>query len=61
MFEKFHSRSTATEIMDDLEMEGQVLEEALINLERVNTWLGGNLVLASGFKKILNSFNKGIM
>ncbi|MEM1321437.1 MAG: methyltransferase domain-containing protein [Bacteroidota bacterium] len=55
MFEKFQSRSTATEIMDDLTLEGQILDEALINLERVNTWLGGNLVLVSGFREILNS------
>ncbi len=55
MFEKFQYRSNAIEMMDDLQMEGEVLEEALVNLERINSWLGGNMVLASGFQQVLES------
>ena len=39
--------------MDDLELEGEEMEDALVNLERVNFWLQGNAILVKGFKKLL--------
>ena len=41
--------------MDDLELEGEEMEDALVNLERVNFWLQGNSILVKGFKKLFSS------
>ena len=39
--------------MDDLELEGEVLEKTLDQLEIINKWLGGFGVIQSGFKYLL--------
>ena len=53
MFAKFKVRSTEEEIMDDLDLDGEEMEDALVNLERVNNWLQGNAILVKGFKELL--------
>ena len=52
---KTKDRSTRREIMDDFELQGEALRETLDDLDKVNTWLGGNKVTLEGVKKILNS------
>lgn len=52
-FSQFKIRSNEEEIMDDLDMSGKVLEEALDALNQINWWLGGNEVLKVGIKKII--------
>jgi len=49
-------RSQAIEIMDDLEMEGDLLIDTLDKLGSINYWLGGNQVALSGLKKLLKSY-----
>jgi 2-polyprenyl-3-methyl-5-hydroxy-6-metoxy-1,4-benzoquinol methylase len=41
------------EWMDDLEMEGPVLSRTLDQLALINRWLGGNQVMISGVKRLL--------
>lgn len=53
MFKKFKYRSTEEEIMDDFDLRGEELERTLNVIENINRWLGGDLVLLSGIKKIL--------
>ena len=45
---QFQERSTEEEIMDDFELEGDILDDALKDIEWVNTWLGGNQVSVEG-------------
>lgn len=49
----FSNRSTAIEIMDDLNCSGPVVDQTLIEIEFINKWLGGNAVTLSGFQEIL--------
>ena len=44
MFLDTSKRSDRTEIMDDLEMEGDLLSRSLAKLDWINKWLGGNSV-----------------
>lgn len=46
-------RSTAIEVMDDLECSGQVVDQSLRELEIINRLLGGNSVTVSGIKFLL--------
>ena len=46
-------RSTEEEIMDDLEMSGELLIETLDQIATINKWLGGNAVTLSGLKTLL--------
>lgn len=46
-------RSTQTEIMDNLEMQGEELKQTLLDLDKVNRWLGGNEITIKGVEKIL--------
>lgn len=55
MFAKFRERSHEEELLDDFKLGGKEIEDALVNIERVNTWLGGNAVLLDGFKQLLNT------
>lgn len=41
--------------MDDLEMQGEELEKTLLDLDKVNKWLGGNEITLEGVEKLLKS------
>ncbi len=58
MFIDTTSRSTAVEIMDDLEMEGELLRRTLDTLDTINKWLGGNQVTLNGLKELLEDVPK---
>ena len=58
MFSQFDSRSQEEEIMDDLEMKGDLLEKTLDQLTWINIWLGGNRITWMGLKKIRSYFEK---
>lgn len=46
-------RSTETEIMDDLEISGPVIDQTLKELDIINRRLGGNQISTSVFRKLL--------
>jgi 2-polyprenyl-3-methyl-5-hydroxy-6-metoxy-1,4-benzoquinol methylase len=46
-------RSYEEELIDDLNLSNDDLKQNLIELERINRWLGGNKVTISGLKKLL--------
>jgi len=48
-------RSKDIEIMDDLNMSGQLLINSLDHLARINRWLGGNKITIDGIKTILEN------
>ncbi|MET0570682.1 MAG: methyltransferase domain-containing protein [Pedobacter agri] len=48
-------RSDAPELMDDFEMEGEVLRDALDKIASINKLLGGNKVTLEGVKTLLKS------
>lgn len=50
-------RSQQKEIMDDLEMQGEELEITLLDLDKVNRWLGGNKITVEGVEKLLKEKN----
>ncbi len=45
-------RSEEEEIMDDFEMTGEVLQNTLHQLDRINKWLGGNRITLSGLDEL---------
>ena len=49
----FSRRSGDTEIMDDLEYAGEMMDRTLGELEVINRWLGGNRVTINGISKLL--------
>lgn len=49
----FSKRSSATEIMDDLQGSGEDLHQALRELETINDLLGGNEVTLNGMSQLL--------
>lgn len=49
----FKHRSTEKEIMDDLEVGGEVLDQTLHELRVINRLLGGNYVSTSGLEKLM--------
>jgi SAM-dependent methyltransferase len=49
----FSRRSPETEIMDDLEYAGEMMDRTLGELEIINRWLGGNRVTINGISKLL--------
>lgn len=51
-------RSEETEIMDDLEMGGPLVTDALDHLAAINKWLGGNQVTISGLNQLLKNHPK---
>lgn len=53
MGSRFTSRSTDIEIMDDLNCEGEVVDQTLRELETINRLLGGNKVTLGGIQKLL--------
>ena len=48
----FSQRSTATEIMDNLEFHDEVVFQTLHELDFINQWLGGNAVTLNAVDKI---------
>lgn len=46
-------RSTEAEIMDNFQMEGEILRDALDKIASINQLLGGNKVTLQGLKKLL--------
>ncbi|MEL6253238.1 MAG: methyltransferase domain-containing protein [Bacteroidota bacterium] len=58
IFSQFAIRSREEEIMDDLEMEGNLLEKTLDQLAWINVWLGGNAVTWSGLKKVISALSQ---
>lgn len=53
MFLDTSKRSDRTEIMDDLEMEGDLLSRSLAKLDWINRWLGGNNVTLNGLDQLI--------
>jgi len=53
MFLDTSKRSDRTEIMDDLEMEGDLLSRSLAKLDWINKWLGGNNVTLSALDQLI--------
>lgn len=51
----FSKRSNEIEVMDDLTCSGAVVNQTLVELEVINTWLGGNAVTMSGLQTLLSS------
>ncbi len=51
-------RTTAAESMDDFDMEGEVLRDALDKIASINKLLGGNALTLSGVKKLLQNVSK---
>lgn len=49
------SRTNDNEIMDDFDMQGDVLQEALDKIAKINQLLGGNKLTLNGVKKMLKS------
>ena len=47
-------RSAEVEIMDDLNCNGEVVDQTLRELEFINRWLGGNAVTLEGAKLLIN-------
>lgn len=47
------SRSQGEEIMDNFEWHGRELKKTLEDLNRINTWLGGDRLTINGIKKLL--------
>ncbi|TKC09142.1 methyltransferase domain-containing protein [Pedobacter frigoris] len=52
-------RSDAPEIMDDFEMEGEILRDALDKIASINRLLGGNKVTLQGVKWLLKDHSPG--
>ncbi|MEO9477189.1 MAG: methyltransferase domain-containing protein [Cyclobacteriaceae bacterium] len=52
----FEQRSSELEIMDDLEMGGDVIGQTLLELDIINRRLGGNNISLSAFKKLINKY-----
>ena len=51
-------RSSATEMMDDFTLEGDIFRDTLDKLETINRLLGGNSVTIKGLKKLLKTQSK---
>jgi 2-polyprenyl-3-methyl-5-hydroxy-6-metoxy-1,4-benzoquinol methylase len=54
----FSRRSGDTEIMDDLEYAGEMMDRTLGELEVINRWLGGNRVTIDGISKLLEGTDR---
>ena len=51
----FSKRSSDVEIMDDFALQGPELDKTLKDLDKVNTWLGGNKITLEGIEKLIQS------
>lgn len=54
---RFAFRSTAVEIMDDLDCSGEVVNQTLRELEFINRTLGGNAITINGVSSLLKDKN----
>lgn len=48
-------RYRGEEIMDDFELQGKELQKTLEDLNRINSWLGGNMITIEALKKLLKN------
>lgn len=48
-------RSEQVEIMDDFDLNGKDLDKTLQDLDRINSWLGGNRITIKGVQKLLGN------
>lgn len=51
-------RTDATELMDDFELEGEMLQDALDKIATINQLLGGNKLTLEGVKAVLQNVDK---
>lgn len=51
-------RSQEEEIMDDLDMSGEILIDSLDKIAIINQWLGGNALTLKGIFELLKDWNK---
>ena len=54
----FSTRTDAIEIMDDFDLKGDELEDALIKIAKINQLLGGNRLTLQGLRLLLNKADK---
>jgi len=47
-------RSTTIEIMDDLSIDGPIIDQTLKELDTINRWLGGNAISLAAIKKMVS-------
>lgn len=59
MFVNTKYRSEEPEIMDDFEMEGEVLRDALDKITKINQLLGGNRLTLQGVQNLISKIPKG--
>ena len=52
------NRTDKEELMDDFSIGGDLLRDTLDKLEKINRWLGGNLVTVNALKKALKNHPK---
>ena len=57
MFINTSQRTNAIEIMDDFAMEGEILQEALDKIAKINQFLGGNKLTLQGVKRLFSKKN----
>jgi hypothetical protein len=48
-------RTSAVEIMDDFDLQGEELDKTLRDLDNINKWLGGNKITLEGVKNIVEN------
>jgi 2-polyprenyl-3-methyl-5-hydroxy-6-metoxy-1,4-benzoquinol methylase len=58
MMASFQQRATGIEIMDDLECQGEVVNQTLRELDFINHWLGGNQVTLNALEKLWKNLSK---
>lgn len=58
IFSKFKNRTSLPEIMDDFDLEGEMLSDALVDLAWVNRWLGGNQVSIQGIQSWIEDYGQ---
>lgn len=58
MFLNTKHRTEKSEIMDDFNLEGEVLREALDKIAKINQLLGGNQLTLQGVKKMISKVSK---
>jgi 2-polyprenyl-3-methyl-5-hydroxy-6-metoxy-1,4-benzoquinol methylase len=54
----FEKRSYQPEIMDDFDLQGEELKQTLSDLDKINTWLGGNKITLNGISYLLKNRKK---
>lgn len=54
-------RTDASEIMDDFELEGEILQDALDKIAKINQLLGGNQLTLQGVISLLKDIDKEVL